>query len=205
MKRIPIFLIIWMLLWTTNIPIGAAEPIGRIMIETDSSKLTQEAMAVYCIAEARAEGSKWVYYWKEEFDMKGVETEKWMAGFSEKDMKAIEEKAEKTKPLQIESFDTEGKIQVIVKPGIYLLKQWDKKEAVIQSILAIVPEMKPDGRTWNYERKYNVKYTLDPMIPQTGDFQERIGVWIVTAALSMAAILGFASVYGKSEKNIDRR
>ena len=51
-----------------------------------------------------------------------------MARFSEKDMKAIEEKAEKTKPLQIENFGADGKIQVIVRPGIYLLKQWDKKE-----------------------------------------------------------------------------
>ena len=32
-------------------------------------------MAVYCIAEARMEGSKWVYYWKEEFDMEEVEME----------------------------------------------------------------------------------------------------------------------------------
>ena len=205
MKRIPIFLIIWILLRTMNVPIGAAEQMGEIMVETDSSKLTQETMAVYCIAEARMEGSKRVYYWKEEFDMEEVEIEKWVARFSEKDMKAIEEKAEKTKPLQIESFDADGKIQVIVRPGIYLLKQWDKKEAWIQSILAIVPEMDLDGRTWNYERKYNAKYTLEPLIPQTGDLREEIWVWIVTGSISVAAVLGFVSKYRKSEKNIDRR
>ena len=205
MKRIPIFLIIWILLWTMNVPIGAAEQMGEIMVETDSSKLTQETMAVYCIAEARMEGSKWVYYWKEEFDMEEVEIEKWVARFSEKDMKAIEEKAEKTKPLQIENFGADGKIQVIVRPGIYLLKQWDKKETWIQSILAIVPEMDSDGRTWNYERKYNAKYTLEPLIPQTGDRREGILVWIATGTLSMAAVLGFVSKYRKSEKNIDRR
>ncbi len=205
MKRIPIFLIIWILLRTMNVPIGAAEQMGEIMVETDSSKLTQETMAVYCIAEARMEGSKRVYYWKEEFDMEEVEIEKWVARFSEKDMKTIEEKAEKTKPLQIESFDADGKIQVIVRPGIYLLKQWDKKEAWIQSILAIVPEMDSDGRTWNYERKYNAKYTLEPLIPQTGDLREEIWVWIVTGSISVAAVLGFVSKYRKSEKNIDRR
>ena len=205
MKRIPIFLIIWILLRTMNVPIGAAEQMGEIMVETDSSKLTQETMAVYCIAEARMEGSKRVYYWKEEFDMEEVEIEKWVARFSEKDMKTIEEKAEKTKPLQIESFDADGKIQVIVRPGIYLLKQWDKKEAWIQSILAIVPEMDLDGRTWNYERKYNAKYTLEPLIPQTGDLREEIWVWIVTGSISVAAVLGFVSKYRKSEKNIDRR
>ena len=151
------------------------------------------------------EGSKRVYYWKEEFDMEEVEIEKWVARFSEKDMKTIEEKAEKTKPLQIESFDADGKIQVIVRPGIYLLKQWDKKEAWIQSILAIVPEMDLDGRTWNYERKYNAKYTLEPLIPQTGDLREEIWVWIVTGSISVAAVLGFVSKYRKSEKNIDRR
>ena len=205
MKRIPIFLIIWILLRTMNVPIGAAEQMGEIMVETDSSKLTQETMAVYCIAEARMEGSKRVYYWKEEFDMEEVEIEKWVARFSEKDMKTIEEKAEKTNPLQIESFDADGKIQVIVRPGIYLLKQWDKKEAWIQSILAIVPEMDLDGRTWNYERKYNAKYTLEPLIPQTGDLREEIWVWIVTGSISVAAVLGFVSKYRKSEKNIDRR
>ena len=36
MKRIPIFLIIWILLWTMNVPIGAAEQMGEIMVETDS-------------------------------------------------------------------------------------------------------------------------------------------------------------------------
>lgn len=205
MKRIPIFLIIWILLRTMNVPIGAAEQMGEIMVETDSSKLIQETMAVYCIAEARMEGSKRVYYWKEEFDMEEVEIEKWVARFSEKDMKAIEEKAEKTKPLQIESFDADGKIQVIVRPGIYLLKQWDKKEAWIQSILAIVPEMDLDGRTWNYERKYNAKYTLEPLIPQTGDLREEILVWIVMGSISVAVVLGFVSIYRKSEKNIDRR
>ena len=205
MKRIQVFMIIWILLWLTNIPIGAAEQMGRIMIETDSSELTQEMMAVYCIAEAQVEGPKWTYHWKEEFGMEGIEPERWVAGFSEKDMEEIEEKAEEIKPLQIKSFDAEGKIQVIVRPGIYLLKQWDKKEAMVQSILAIVPEMNVDRRTWNYERRYNAKYTLEPLIPQTGDSQERICVWIVTAAVSMAAVLGFVQIYKKNEKNIDRR
>ena len=205
MKRIQVFMIIWILLWLTNIPIGAAEQMGRIVIETDSSELTQEMMAVYCIAEAQVEGPKWTYHWKEEFGMEGIEPERWVAGFSEKDMEEIEEKAEEIKPLQIKSFDAEGKIQVIVRPGIYLLKQWDKKEAMVQSILAIVPEMNVDRRTWNYERRYNAKYTLEPLIPRTGDSQERIFVWIVTAAVSMAAVLGFVPIYRKNEKNIDRR
>ena len=191
MKRIQVFMIIWILLWLTNIPIGAAEQMGRIVIETDSSELTQEMMAVYCIAEAQVEGPKWTYHWKEEFGMEGIEPERWVAGFSEKDMEEIEEKAEEIKPLQIKSFD--------------LLKQWDKKEAMVQSILAIVPEMNVDRRTWNYERRYNAKYTLEPLIPQTGDSQERICVWIVTAAVSMAAVLGFVPIYKKNEKNIDRR
>lgn len=71
MKRIQVFMIIWILLWLTNIPIGAAEQMGRIVIETDSSELTQEMMAVYCIAEAQVEGPKWTYHWKEEFGMEG--------------------------------------------------------------------------------------------------------------------------------------
>ena len=117
MKRIQVFMIIWILLWLTNIPIGAAEQMGRIVIETDSSELTQEMMAVYCIAEAQVEGPKWTYHWKEEFGMEGIEPERWVAGFSEKDMEEIEEKAEEIKPLQIKSFDAEGKIQVIVSSG----------------------------------------------------------------------------------------
>ncbi len=151
---------------------------SKIYVDLQTDKLEGVKLSVYQIGEMTSNENSISFHLTEDFKDSEVDLDKLMVcNNSEKEqiaskLKEFLKEEEEIKPLHIIEIDKEGKTEIAVKAGMYLICQFEEIEDFeIQPVIAAVPTVNETLDEWKYETTLKPKFVLHSDAPDTGDLK----------------------------------